>query len=138
MRDGTLEDNIPSRSVECIDPFKTAKKMGTYLLSDVEVEEIRKLEYVVGANLDPEYYAEIFKGKFDQPRGFLTKTNRYGEDVSIGRDVSSVNIYPTTPGSNLNGRAGMTLETYSNLSILKWLLDDAALLTGDPSLLWGW
>ena len=134
MRDGTLEDNIPSRSVECIDPFKTAKKMGTYLLSDVEVEEIRKLEYVVGANLDPEYYAGNFQGKFDQPRGFLTKTNRYGENVSIGRDVSSLNIYPTTPGSNLNGRAGMTLWRHMQQSN-PWAggVGDAALLTGDPA-----
>ena len=49
MEDGTLEDNIPPQSVDCVDDYKHSPIRGRYLLNDAEVEQLRnheKVEYV--------------------------------------------------------------------------------------------
>ena len=49
MQDGTLEDNIPDHSCECVNDCLHSATRGIYLLTDSEAEELRnspKVEYV--------------------------------------------------------------------------------------------
>jgi len=49
MQDGTLEDNIPDHSCECVNDCLHSPTRGIYLLTDSEAEELRnspKVEYV--------------------------------------------------------------------------------------------
>ena len=49
MQDGTLEDNIPNHSCECINDCLHSATRGIYLLTDSEAEELRnspRVEYV--------------------------------------------------------------------------------------------
>ena len=49
LEDGTLEDNIPPQTVDCVDDYKHSPVRGRYLLNDSEAEKLRnheKVEYV--------------------------------------------------------------------------------------------
>ena len=77
MQDGTLEDNIPSRHVDCTNQFNHSPTRGTYLLDDMEVEALRQHPKVRYVNINHSAYPGSFT---DNPDDFvlsLTKTNRY-------------------------------------------------------------
>ena len=77
MQDGTLEDNIPSRHVDCTNHFNHSPTRGTYLLDDMEVEALKQHPKVRYVNINHSAYPGSFT---DNPDDFvlsLTKTNRY-------------------------------------------------------------
>ena len=77
MQDGTLEDNIPSRHVDCTNHFNHSPTRGTYLLDDIEVEALKQHPKVRYVNINHSAYPGSFT---DNPDDFvlsLTKTNRY-------------------------------------------------------------
>tara|TARA_B100000902_G_C27309265_1_gene917383 strand:+ start:612 stop:3389 length:2778 start_codon:yes stop_codon:yes gene_type:complete len=109
MEDGTLEDNIPSDKCECVNEYKTCGRIGTYLLSDAEVEDLRNHSKVEGINLDCEYYEGTFKGTVDRP---AVLSYRYPSNVKCGRDMNST-FLPTTPGSDLLSRTGSSIYRHT-------------------------
>ena len=83
-------DGIPNRKIECINPKKTSKRMGSYEISDAEADQLRNHSKVIGVNLDKGYYEGTYKGRDD----FMAsaepafKSDRYGSDVKISRDIN--------------------------------------------------
>ena len=112
MEDGTLEDNIPSDKCDCVNEYKTCDRIGTYLLDDAEVEDLKNHSMVEGVNLDCEYYEGTFKGTVDRP---AVLSYRYPANVKIGRDMGGFNstFLPTTPGSDLLTRTGSSIYRHT-------------------------
>ena len=101
MRDGTLEDNIPPRSVECTDDKLHSETRGTYLLSEDEVAELINHPKIKFINLDPSVYPEVLPPP--QPG-----SSRYSSVVKNYRNPIGVcpNTNPTSAELN---RAGYQL-----------------------------
>ena len=112
MEDGTLEDNIPSDKCDCVNEYKTCGRIGTYLLDDAEVADLKNHSMVEGVNLDCEYYEGTFKGTCDRP---AVLSYRYPANVKIGRDMGGFNstFLPTTPGSDLLTRTGSSIYRHT-------------------------
>ena len=87
IKDGTLDDNIPSNSCECCDESKLIDRIGYYLLTDVEVEDIKKHPKVLDVNIDQSYYKATYGG-IDFEKGL---TNRYGSSVNNNRELDFTN-----------------------------------------------
>ena len=62
MQDGTLEDNIPNRSCECVNDVRHSPIRGVYLLSEDEYEQLKnhpKVYYItINTSAYPGTYAE--------------------------------------------------------------------------------
>jgi len=65
MQDGTLEDNIPSRSVECENEILHSPTRSTYLMTDEEAEILKNDPRIAFVNLDPDHYDIIPKPSLD-------------------------------------------------------------------------
>lgn len=101
MRDGTLEDNIPPRSVDCTDDKLHSETRGTYLLSKDEVDELINHPKIKFINLDPSVYPEVLP----PPQLYA---NRYASSIKNYRNT--VTVCPTTnPTSTELNRAGYQL-----------------------------
>ena len=88
MEDGTLEDNIPSQSVDCVDDYKHSPIRGRYLLNDAEVAQLRNHERVEYVNINVAEYP----GTYAIEPSLLTdikKENRYDSTVKYFKDHSS-------------------------------------------------
>lgn len=59
MQDGTLEDNIPERSIECVNDIKHSKTRSTYLMTDDEAELLRQSDRIYAVALDPNFHDEV-------------------------------------------------------------------------------
>ena len=109
MKDGTLEDNIPSDKCDCVNEYKTCDRIGTYLLDDAEVADLKNHPKVWNVNLDFEYYEGTFKGVVDRP---AVLSYRYPSNVKCGREMDS-SFLPTTPGSDLLSRTGSSIYRHT-------------------------
>jgi len=58
MQDGSLEDNIPHYSIECINDIKHSETRSTYLMTDEEAELLRQSDRILNVALDPSYHPE--------------------------------------------------------------------------------
>ena len=105
-------DGIPNRKIECTDDCKSCDRMASYEMSDEEANQLKLHPKVAGVNVDPDYYQGTFKGFADK----VTSTNRYGTNVKIGRDFSSINFFPTVPDSSLLSRTGASIYRHSQLN----------------------
>lgn len=98
MCDGTLEDNIPPRSVDCTDDKLHSETRATYLLSKDEVDELINHPKIKFINLDPSVYPEVL------PPPQL-HANRYASTVKNYRNTVTVcpNTNPTSTELNRSG-----------------------------------
>jgi hypothetical protein len=111
MKDGTLEDNIPSHSCICVNDCLHSETRGIYLLTDDEAEELRnhpKVNYVI-----------INTGKYpgtysDNPDDIstLTKIDRYSTPVKHQRYIGATTIIPSSPDSSLLNRGSWQLKRH--------------------------
>tara|TARA_B100000427_G_scaffold329217_1_gene344536 strand:- start:1313 stop:4138 length:2826 start_codon:yes stop_codon:yes gene_type:complete len=101
MEDGTLEDNIPSDKCDCVNEYKTCDRIGTYLLDDAEVADLKNHPKVWNVNLDCEYYEGTFKGVNERP---AVLSYRYPANVKCGRLMGTA-FFPSMGG-------GVTDSTY--------------------------
>lgn len=111
MRDGSLEDNIPNRSCECSDKFEHSPTRGTYLLDDVEAEELSKHERVEYINLNPSKYPGTFKQDPSTLKD-IKKDGRYLGTVKCVRDNAGYGIgtyMPSNPDASLLNRGSYQL-----------------------------
>ena len=102
LQDGTLEDNIPSDKQECINDHELLGILGTYLLNDFEVEELRKHPKVQNVSIDMESYP----GSFDTRP--ITTLDRYSSDVKNYRYHNNGAEFTTNSNAELH-RAGYQL-----------------------------
>ena len=61
MKDGTLEDNIPSDRIDCPEIKEHSKLHATYLLTDAEAEDVRKHPKVLSVNIDYSAYPGTYQ-----------------------------------------------------------------------------
>jgi len=111
MKDGSLEDNIPSDSIDCINDHIHSPTRGTYLLTPSEVADLKKhskVEYVV---IDTEYYPgtyAIFPGDLIDSNSPNSKTFRYTNAEKCYRNFE--NVIPTTPTAAEINRSGYQIR----------------------------
>jgi hypothetical protein len=104
-RDGTLEDNIPSRAVELVDYKEHSPTRSTYLLTDEEAELLKANPRVKFINIDYASYPE-----YRPPKEELHMVPyRYVANVKNYRNFSNPSIVPANPTSADLNRAGYQL-----------------------------
>ena len=115
MRDGTLEDNIPNRSCECSDKFEHSPTRGTYLLDDVEAEELSKHERVEYINLNPSKYP----GTFKQDPTTLQDIKKDGRYVGTVKHVRDQAGYTNGGGTYLPNNATSDLLNRGSYQLIR-------------------
>jgi hypothetical protein len=106
-QDGSLDDNIPSRSIECTDLKEHSPTRAVYLMTDAEAEQISLHPDVKFVDLDKSQYPDLYPPRPDEMR---CTPNRYSSVVKNYRNLSSV---PGTATSAELNRAGFQLYRLS-------------------------
>lgn len=108
MQDGTLEDNIPARHVDCASSCNHSDVRGIYLLDDDEVAQLKNHPGVLSVNINHGSYPGTFMDnpddltcEFSTP---LTKTNRYPSNVWCQGSINRNFYLSGTPGVDLKNR----------------------------------
>ena len=94
MEDGTLEDNIPKHTIECVDDKKISKTRAVYLLDDAEVESLTNHPKVKFVRIDQSAYP----GSFEPFPDDLLYLDRYSSDVKnyrVHNNGQSLGSYST-------------------------------------------
>ena len=102
LEDGTLEDNIPPQTVDCVDDYKHSPVRGRYLLNDSEAEKLRNHEKVEYVNINTAKYPGTYA---IDPVQLMdgTKEDRYSSTVKHFKDHSSnSNSFNSTASSHKN------------------------------------
>jgi len=103
LEDGTLEDNIPSQTVDCVDDYKHSLVRGRYLLNDSEAEKLRNHEKVEYVNINTAKYPGTYAIDPVQLTDSVTKQDRYSSTVKHFKDHSSnSNSFNSTASSHKN------------------------------------
>jgi hypothetical protein len=104
-RDGTLEDNIPTRGIDLVDFKEHSPTRSTYLMTEEEAELLKQNPRIKFVCLDYASYPE-----YKPPKEELhTVPYRYVSTVKNYRNFSNPSIMPTTPTSADLDRAGYQL-----------------------------
>jgi len=111
MKDGSLEDNIPTDECECLNDCLQSETRGTYLLTETEATELKNHPRVKYVHINSSKYPGTYMDNPDdvfcnEP---ITKTYRYGSTVKHQRDLST-SLVPTSPNSSLLNRCGSQLK----------------------------
>ena len=89
MQDGTLEDNIPSRSCDCVSDMCCSPTRSVYLLSDDEVAQLINHEKVNWIRKSPLFNQDVVEQrKLTQGAFPDTFTNRYKFNIESVRNDS--------------------------------------------------
>ena len=125
-------DGIPNRKIECTNLKKTCNRIGSYMISDAEAEQLKTHPKVIGVNIDEGYYEGTYKGRDTYVMSEPTnKTARYSDNVKISRDNSQSGYYSGTDSTWLSKTAAQVHrhQTFAN----PWRnQNDDTLLTGNP------
>ena len=105
LEDGTLEDNIPPQTVDCVDNYKHSPVRGRYLLNDSEAEKLRNHEKVEYVSINTAKYpgthaidpVQLVDG---------TKQDRYSSTVKHFKDHSSNSYSFNSTASSHKNRTG--------------------------------
>ena len=102
--DNTTEENIPTHCCECCNDHVVTECMGTYLLTDDEVELLKQHEKVLAVNIDKGYYSGTFvNNNFPKIRG------RYSNKVKFQRDLDTSGQGGTNPSSSHLSQSGYNI-----------------------------
>lgn len=104
-QDGSLDDNIPPRAVECADPKLHSPTRGVYLMTEDEVNQLSIHPGIKFINIDYASYPEEFKA----PPEELYCTPRYTSPVKNYRDWADTGLLNGLPNSSDHLRAGYQL-----------------------------
>jgi hypothetical protein len=99
-QDGTLDDNIPARAVECTDLKDHSPTRAVYLLDDEEAAQLSNCADVKFIHLEQSKYRELFPPKPDE----LRTASRYTTDAKQYRQV--LGQLPISPNSTDKNRSG--------------------------------
>ena len=108
LKDGTLEDNIPNHSVECADPKSHSNTRGTYLLTQTEVDDLKKHSKVESVTIDAASYPGTYMPDPALLQDVIIQDPRYSTPVRNYRSSASSNL-PSSPGAAELNRAGYQL-----------------------------
>lgn len=125
--DNTEDENIPSHSCECCDDSKMIDNMGTYMLTDAEVEILKDHPQVAGINIDTSYYDD---GTENKP---ASKTYRYDSTtVKHQRDLDYNSGVLDNSTSAYNGRVGAQFLRHQNKVDYIWNSDVTTIVDQNP------
>ena len=105
LEDGTLEDNIPSQTVDCVDDYKHSPVRGRYLLNDSEAEKLRNHEKVEYVSLNTAKYPGTHAIDPVQLTDGI-KEDRYSSTVKHFKDHSSNSGAFNSTASSHKNRTG--------------------------------
>jgi hypothetical protein len=112
IQDGTLEDNIPSRPVECVDFKDHSPTRAVYLLDDAEAAQLVQHPDIKFVQMDQSKYPELFPPRPDE----LHWNARYATPAKHHRDWG-VGGYPNPATDDDINRAGYQIlrgNSYTN------------------------
>jgi hypothetical protein len=102
LQDGTLEDNIPARAVECTDLMEHSDTRAVYLLTDEEASQLANHPDVLFVQLNTIDYPE-----FPRPPSEDLTCARYTNPAKCYNDFTG--LLPATPNSTDINRSGYQL-----------------------------
>jgi len=100
-QDGTLDDNIPSRPVECVDLKEHSPTRAVYLLTDEEAQQLGQHSDIKFISLDQSKYPELYPPRPNE----LHWGTRYATPAKHYRDFGASGYPNPTTDADLN-RAG--------------------------------
>ena len=107
MQDGTLEDNIPSSSIECADEKGHSETRGTYLLDDEEAAALKDHPRVEYCHVDYQSYP----GTYAPEPGELHATPQYKKRFE--KDVINYRAWNTGPTDSRPPQTGAGSSDYN-------------------------
>jgi hypothetical protein len=110
-QDGSLDDNIPSRSIECTDLKDHSPTRAVYLMTDEEAAQISLHPDIKFIDLDKSQYPDLYPPNPDE---LHCTPNRYTQAVKNYRNLSSVPGTATSAELNRAGFQLYRLAQYSN------------------------
>jgi hypothetical protein len=110
-QDGSLDDNIPSRPIECTDLKEHSPTRAVYLMTDEEAAQISNHPNIKFIDLDKSQYPDLYP---PDPEGMQSVPNRYIGAVKNYRNLSSVPGTATSAELNRAGFQLYRLAQYSN------------------------
>ena len=111
MKDGSLEDNIPSDAKDCANDCLHSDTRGVYLLTDAEATALRNHEKVTYVHLNTTKYPGTYMDDPDKVAE-AGKNARYGSTVKHQRDPQTSNYIPASPDSTLKNRGSYQLKRH--------------------------
>ena len=67
-QDGSIDDNIPSRPIECTDPKDHSPTRAVYLMTDAEAEQLSKCTEVTFVQMNQSDYPDLYPPRPDEMR----------------------------------------------------------------------
>ena len=110
-QDGSLDDNIPVRSIVCTDLKEHSPTRAVYLMTDEEAAQISNHPDIKFIDLDKSQYPDLYPPNPDE---LHCTPNRYNQAVKNYRNLSSVPGTATSAELNRAGFQLYRLAQYSN------------------------
>ena len=89
--DGSLDDNIPSRPIECTDTKDHSPTRSVYLMTDEEAAQLSNHPDIVYVELNKADYPDLYPAQPDDMHCIAT-TDRYSSTVKCYRELSGIQI----------------------------------------------
>ncbi len=111
MKDGSLEDNIPTDTCECPNDCLQSETRGIYLLTDTEATALQNHPKVKYLHINSAKYPGTYLSNPDDISASepTSKTYRYASTVKHQRQLSTT-LVPSSPDSSLLNRCGYQLK----------------------------
>ena len=110
-QDGTLDDNIPARSVECTDEMDHSPTRATYLMTDAEAQQVSACPDVLFVDLDKSQYPDEFPPRPDEMQSMPA---RWTTPVKNYKQISSMPTSTTLDDANRSGYQVLRCAQYEN------------------------
>ena len=110
-QDGSLEDNIPARPIECTDLKEHSATRAVYLMTDAEAAQLSSHPDVKFIDLDKSQYPDLYPPRPDEMR---CTPNRYSSTVKNYRNLTNLPGAATSAELNRAGFQLLRLAQYSN------------------------
>jgi hypothetical protein len=105
LADGSIDDNIPTEKIECVDLKEHSPTRAVYLLTDAEAEQLSHCSKIRSISIDFSSYPDQFK----VPPEELYNIKRYASPTKHYRNFADTNTLPFTPDSSDLNRSGYQL-----------------------------
>ena len=110
-QDGSIDDNIPARPVECTDLKDHSPTRAVYLMTDEEVAQISNHPDIKFIQIDQSKYPDLYPPRPDEMR---CTPNRYSSTVKNYRNLSPIPGTATSAELNRAGFQLLRLAQYAN------------------------
>ena len=133
MQDGTLEDNIPSRSCDCVSDLKCSPTRSVYLLSNDEIAQLINYEKINWIRKSPLFNQDVVEQrKLSQELFPDSFSNRYKFNIESVRNDDDITLSETTLDYTQWGllRASQPVNTFVGVGTTTLSSDIEFTLTG--------